>query len=174
MTANNHLASAPVVGLGSPPRAPRAKDDRPVPLSLAPGFSRVFPPAQPGNRFNGFPPTAHEAANTASLASPNGATPSQPRAKRSVALGSMANGNLALKGHTTGGAAWGNVTPLQGFGPSQTPTQGDALGWYGAAPLGLNRFDVAATSRGASPAREPRTNSMTARKTEKGLVNHAD
>ena len=37
-----------------------------------------------------------------------------------------------------GGTARGNGSPLQGFGASPTPTQGDALGWYKSAPLGLN------------------------------------
>ena len=65
MTANKPLASAPVAGLGSPTPVWMAKENRPAlqcwtnlrrsfPLSLAPGFSRVFAPAQPGNRFNGF------------------------------------------------------------------------------------------------------------------------
>ena len=40
----------------------------------------------------------------------------------------------------TGGAARENRPPLQGFGPSPTQTQGDALGWNGAAPLGLNTY----------------------------------
>ena len=71
--------------------------------------------------------------------SPNGAAPFQPRAERSAALGSIANGNPALKGRSMDGAARGNGSPLQGFGAYPTPTQGDALGWDGAAPLGLNR-----------------------------------
>ncbi len=113
MTANKPLASAPVAGFGSPTRAPRAQGNRPAlpcwmdlrrpfPLSLAPGFSRVFAPAQPRNSFNGFSSTTPEAATAAYPFSPNGAAPYQPRAKRSVALGSLTHGNLALKGRTTG------------------------------------------------------------------------
>ena len=37
-----------------------------------------------------------------------------------------------------GGAAREIGSPLQGYGSSPTPTQGDALGWYKSAPLGLN------------------------------------
>ena len=72
--------------------------------------------------------------------SPNGAMTYQPRAKRSAALGWIAKINPALKGRTTGGAARGNGSPLQGLSVSPMPTQGDALGWYESAPLGLNPF----------------------------------
>ena len=72
------------------------------------------------------------------LFSPNGAMLYQPRAERSVALGWTAKRKPALKGRPMGGAARENWSPLQGFGPSPTPTQGDALGWNGSAPLGLN------------------------------------
>ena len=74
------------------------------------------------------------------LFSPNGAVPSQPRAKRSAALGGIAYGNPALKARPMGGAARENGSPLQGCGAHPTSTQGVALGWYGNAPLGLNGY----------------------------------
>ena len=73
------------------------------------------------------------------LSSPNGAVPYQPRAERSAALGWIAKWNPALKGRSMGQAARENGSPLQGFGASPMPTQGDALGWYESAPLGLTR-----------------------------------
>ena len=73
-----------------------------------------------------------------SLISPNGAAPYQPRAKRSDALGGIAIGNPALKGRSIARATRGTGPPLQGFVATTTPTQGDALGWNGTAPLGLN------------------------------------
>ena len=76
------------------------------------------------------------------MVSPNGAMTCQPRAKRSAALGWIAKINPALKGRTTGGAARGNGSPLQGLSASPTPTQGDALGWYMTAPLGLNTYGI--------------------------------
>ena len=84
-------------------------------------------------------PTTLVRADRPRLVSPNGAVPFQPRAKRSDALGWNAKGKAALKGRPIGGAAPGNGSPLQGFDAFPTPTQGGALGWYGAAPLGLNR-----------------------------------
>ena len=74
------------------------------------------------------------------LFSPNGAAPYQPRAERSAALGWITKWNPALKGRPIGGAARDNGSPLQGFGTLPTPTQGDALGWYRTAPLGLNNY----------------------------------
>ena len=38
------------------------------------------------------------------------------------------------------GAARKHRSPLQGFGPFPTPTQGDALGWNGSAPLRLKTY----------------------------------
>ena len=70
--------------------------------------------------------------------SPNGAMTFQPRAERSAALGSLAKRKPALKGRSIRGAGRGIGSPLQGFGASPTPTQGDALGWNSFAPLGLN------------------------------------
>ena len=72
------------------------------------------------------------------LSSPNGADSYQPRAERSDALGWIAVGNSALKGRAIAGAARRIGPPLQGFVATTTPTQGDALGWYGTAPLGLD------------------------------------
>ena len=74
------------------------------------------------------------------LFSPNGADLSQPRAERSAALGWIAKGNPALKGRPMCGAARGNGSPLQGFVAWPASTQGDALGWNGSAPLGLNIY----------------------------------
>ena len=43
-----------------------------------------------------------------------------------------------------GGAARGNGSPLQGFEASPTPPPGDAVGWYGTAPVGLIRYRTSA------------------------------
>ena len=74
--------------------------------------------------------------------SPNGAMTYQPRAKRRAALGCIATWTLALKGRPMGGAGRGDGSPLQGLSASPTPTQGDALGWYMAAPLGLTTYGI--------------------------------
>ena len=47
---------------------------------------------------------------------------------------------VSPEGARYGGAARADGSPLQGLGALPTPTQGDALGWYRAAPLGLNTF----------------------------------
>ena len=73
--------------------------------------------------------------------SPNGAMTYQPRAERSAALGCRTERTASPEGVAHGRPAGRGVgRPFRALRTKATETQGDALGWNGSAPLGLNRY----------------------------------
>ena len=100
---------------------------------------------------------SHCFRSAAYLFSPTGAVTYQPRTERSAALGWVNRWMPALKGHPMSGAARKHRSPLQGFGSFPTPTQDDALGWYGSAPLRLKTYPAARRPVLASRPCRPRS-----------------
>ena len=77
--------------------------------------------------------------------SPNGATTYQPRAERSAALGCSTERTASPEGAAQSRPAGRGVgRPFRALAVNATETQGDALGWYGIAPLGLNGYQAGA------------------------------